>query len=171
MCEYESSEALAQAAEDFECSIDEVENYLDDEAGPVTFDECLWERVGEEFSSHPMLYASHFYIKENNEYKELTDLVIPNSINEIPEDLFMFFKCKSVVISQSVTRIKIGAFYGCQDIKKVYYVGTKSDFEKIVIDDFNNELLDADRYYYSEEKCIESGNYWHYVDGVPTIWK
>ena len=25
-------------------------------------------------------------------------------------------------------------------------------------------------YYYSDEKPTETGNYWHYVDDVPTIW-
>jgi hypothetical protein len=35
----------------------------------------------------------------------------------------------------------------------------------------NIELENAPRYYYSETEPTEPGNYWHYVDGVPTPWE
>ncbi len=34
----------------------------------------------------------------------------------------------------------------------------------------NSNLTSATRYYYSETTPTEAGNYWHYVDGVPTPW-
>ena len=32
-------------------------------------------------------------------------------------------------------------------------------------------MLKATVYFYSEEKPTEPGNYWRYVDGVPTPWE
>lgn len=53
----------------------------------------------------------------------------------------------------------------------VFYRGTKKDFEYIAIDEFRNEDFEsATKYFYSEEAPTEEGNYWHYVDGVETIW-
>jgi hypothetical protein len=40
----------------------------------------------------------------------------------------------------------------------------------IEIDSNNSKLTSATLYYYSETTPAESGNYWHYVDGVPTPW-
>ena len=48
---------------------------------------------------------------------------------------------------------------------------TCGDFEYIVIAVFGNEYFEsATKYFYSEEAPTEEGNYWHYVDGVETIW-
>ncbi|MBO4323293.1 MAG: hypothetical protein J5836_01380, partial [Clostridia bacterium] len=65
------------------------------------------------------------------------------------------------------------AFYGCSGLTKVYYKGMAEEWDNISINnegDYNNYLINATRYYYSEEEPTESGNYWHYVDGVPTEW-
>ena len=34
----------------------------------------------------------------------------------------------------------------------------------------NYALYKAQKYYYSENAPTTSGNYWHYVEGVPTVW-
>lgn len=34
----------------------------------------------------------------------------------------------------------------------------------------NNYPTDATTHHYSETPPTESGNYWHYVDGVVTVW-
>jgi hypothetical protein len=50
-------------------------------------------------------------------------------------------------------------------------MGTEEDWNKIDIDEnYNLYFICATRYFYSETQPIESGNYWHYVDGVPTPW-
>ena len=56
-------------------------------------------------------------------------------------------------------------------LTNVFYKGTKKDFEYIAIDVYGNEAFEsATKYFYSEEAPTEEGNYWHYVDGVETIW-
>ena len=76
----------------------------------------------------------------------------------------------SITIPDSVTSISIYAFYSCENLTSVYYTGTASEWEKIEIDFYNSDLTDATRYYYSETQPTDSGNYWRYVDGVPTVW-
>ena len=50
-------------------------------------------------------------------------------------------------------------------------MGTEKEWNAIDIEkDGNLYLIEATRYYYSENKPAAEGNYWHYVDGVPTIW-
>ena len=76
----------------------------------------------------------------------------------------------SIVIPDSVKIIGMGAFSDCDSLTNVYYGGSESEWENITIDSYNAELTNATRYYYSETEPTTSGNYWHYVDGVPTKW-
>ena len=80
----------------------------------------------------------------------------------------------SVTIGESVTSIGSEAFAYCSSIEAIYYVGTAEDWAKISISgEGNSSLREATLYYYVENKSdlpTDDGNYWHYVDGVPTIW-
>ena len=76
----------------------------------------------------------------------------------------------SIEIPDSVTSIGNFAFSGCTSLTTVYYGGTAEDWSTITIGYYNSYLTDATRYYYSETQPAEEGNYWRYVDGVPTAW-
>ena len=65
-----------------------------------------------------------------------------------------------------------------EDTVKVFYSGTNSEaWETIAIADGNGRL-DKDNitvkksviYYYSKTEPTEPNKFWHYVDGVPTVW-
>lgn len=43
-------------------------------------------------------------------------------------------------------------------------------WSKINIDSYNSNLTSATRYYYSETQPSDEGDYWYYVDGIPTVW-
>jgi hypothetical protein len=61
----------------------------------------------------------------------------------------------------------------CTSLTDVYFAGSEDVWNAISIDSNNpgnQELLSATRYYYSETAPTTEGNFWHYVDGVPTIW-
>ena len=76
-----------------------------------------------------------------------------------------------IVIPQSVISICNVAFNLCGSLKKVYYKGTKRDWNNIVIGNSNSDLLNADRYYYSETQPSDTQNkYWHFVDGEIVEW-
>ena len=102
---------------------------------------------------------------------EFTNITIPSLVRVITS--LAFGNCSNlttVVMSNSVTWIEVNAFMGCNRLSRVFYLGTESDRENIVIEKGDEPINLATWYYYSEEKPDTDGNYWHYVDGEPTIW-
>lgn len=107
----------------------------------------------------------------------LISIIIPNSITWI--DAFVFKDCDkltSIVIPDSVTDIYGMAFYGCCSLRSVYYCGTADKWNEIIIAGENTDLISirVTNYYFIENENDvpnDYGDYWHYVDGVPTIWE
>ncbi len=79
---------------------------------------------------------------------------------------------ESIVVTPSSLWIQIYAFDGCDNLKNVFYCGTEDNWDrKIDIDNNGNDALhNATVYFYSEIQPTDSGNYWHYVNNVPTKW-
>ncbi|MBO5457753.1 MAG: leucine-rich repeat protein [Clostridia bacterium] len=101
----------------------------------------------------------------------LTSVEIPDSVTSIGGGAFCgCSNLTSVEIPDSVTSIGYEAFVGCSSLTSVYYKGTASEWSAISIGWSNSSLTNATKYYYSETEPTEEGNYWHYVDGVPTKW-
>lgn len=101
----------------------------------------------------------------------LTSIDMSNFVTSIGS--FVFYDCRnltSVVIPGSVTSIGKSAFNCCVSLTSVYYVGTASEWGSITVDYDGSHLNFVTRYYYSETEPVEEGNYWHYVDGVVTVW-
>lgn len=104
--------------------------------------------------------------------RSLTHISIPDGTTGIGWETFRgCINLKSITMSRNVTYIGAYAFWYCS-LRIIYYKGTADDFKKITIDSYNSSLWDATKYYYSETKPTEEGNYWHYdTDGVtPVIW-
>ena len=99
----------------------------------------------------------------------LTSITIPNSVTSIGYCAFEYCtNLTSIIIPASVTRIGQYAFWGCEEVKRVYYGGTINQYASL------ENKPSGVVYYYSESEpnwAIGTGNYWHYVDGVPTIWR
>ena len=60
----------------------------------------------------------------------------------------------------------------CPNLTAVFYEGGVEDWNSITLDtmwDPTDYIADI-RYYYSENAPTTEGNFWHYVDDVPTIW-
>ena len=104
----------------------------------------------------------------------LTSVTIPDSVTIIGNSVF--YKCdalESLIIGSGVTSIGDGIiYYESYDakLKSVYYGGTAEDWNKIAIGEYNGNLTDAARYYYSATAPLEEGNFWHYIEDVPTVW-
>ena len=104
----------------------------------------------------------------------LEEIVIgPDSaLNVISQDVF--YDCTSlttIFLPKTVTNIIHNPFNGCTNLSVVYYGGTESDWNSInFFLDGNDKLKYATRYYYSETQPTTEGNFWHWVDGVPTVW-
>ena len=102
----------------------------------------------------------------------LESFTIPNSVTTINKSSFADnYDLTNIVIPVSVTNIDLNAFFNCIKLNIVYYHGTASDWSQISIHATNSYLQSATKYYYSETQPENTGNYWHYVDGIPTIWE
>ena len=144
--------------------------------------------------ANPMSYRN-FYLKENGEYKLVTDLIIPDTVTEIKQYAFCgcvnsisvklgnnvktigegaFWDCRyltNIIISNSVESIGYYAFYYCSKLTTVYYEGTESDWSNIDLCSDNDYFTNATRYYYSETQPDAEGNFWHYVNGEIVVWQ
>lgn len=103
----------------------------------------------------------------------LTSVTIPDSVTIIGNSVF--YKCdalESLIIGSGVTSIGNGIIYYETDakLKSVYYGGSAEEWNTIAIGKYNGNLTDATRYYYSATAPLEEGNFWHYIEDVPTVW-
>ncbi len=109
-------------------------------------------------------------------------------------DWYAFERCKSlkfVDVSEGIQKIDLGAFYGCTSLtsvvlpvsltrigqyafhscplEAVYFRGTQEQWLQI---SGSQTIPVSAVYFYSEEMpSASSGNFWHYVDGQPAIWR
>ena len=109
----------------------------------------------------------------------LTSVVLSDAITKI--GMRMFYKCEglqTVIISRGVKEFAHAVFDGCDQLKAIYYRGTQQEWEQIKItegppfvESTNPQFEGVTVYFLSESWPTEEGNYWHYVDGIPTPWK
>lgn len=70
------------------------------------------------------------------------------------------------VIGTGLTNIANECFKYCSKLKAIYLKGT----QEITLGEQNSSWDAATKYYYSATKPTTTGNYWHYVNGIPTPW-
>lgn len=109
-------------------------------------------------------------------------LIIPDAITHIEANAFESCpNLEALIIGSGVEKIEGAQALYSDNFNKIYYMGTQKQWEEIdivgrkvttggVSFDGNSNFLKATVYFYSEEEPTEEGNYWHYVDGVPTPW-
>lgn len=101
--------------------------------------------------------------------QSLEEIELPEGITSIGAYTFKYCSSlESIVIPSSVIMISSGAFDNCSLFDQVYYCGDAADWNDMII--YDDQINYADIYYYSESRPTGSGSYWHYVDGIPTIW-
>jgi len=81
----------------------------------------------------------------------------------------MCYKLTNVVIPKSVTVIGSYIFSQSTNVSAVFYQGSLSDWNKIDVGYFSN-ASQFTVYLYLDTAPVNTGSFWHYVDGVPTIW-
>lgn len=117
----------------------------------------------------------HFYL--DGDERETTNIKIPTGVTSISSYAFVNFPVETIIVPTSVTSIGYYAFAYTDSLnlinnpylQYVFYEGSKLDYSAIDISSdcgFDLSIV----YFYSETEPTESGNYWHYVNEVPTIW-
>ena len=79
-------------------------------------------------------------------------------------------KLEYVILGTQVTYIGGSAFSPGYPIVDVFYEGTEYDFDLNVLLSGRDSLTGTVLYFYSETPPTESGNFWHYVNGLPVKW-
>ncbi len=111
-----------------------------------------------------------------------TTFIIPNGTKTIKDQAF--YSCnnlESILIPSSVTKIGVNAFEYCSSLSIIFYSGDANTFKQIEftgsVNSGSSGWSRAEKYFYREdtpslnlEGTAYDGNYWHYVNGVPTIW-
>jgi hypothetical protein len=101
----------------------------------------------------------------------ITEIIIPDSVETIYNSFRDCKKLERIVFPVSVITVPNQTFIYCSSIKEVYYTGDELEWSAINISaDSAPYINQATVYYYTSSQPAESGNYWHYVDGVPTKW-
>ena len=91
--------------------------------------------------------------------------VIPDDVSTIGNYAFAYLTdLAEIIIPESVTKIGEGAFYKCTNLSDVYYSGSESQWNDIIIDSNNDYLLNANihfNYVETTGTCGENIN-WTY---------
>ncbi len=114
--------------------------------------------------------------------ESLSEISLPEGLEML--DDYAFSHCtslKEIIIPASLNYLGERVFYECTTLENIYFEGTKQQLGVLKAqNDYPTTLYDgttyasvlfanATVYCYAETKPI-SGNYWHYVNGIPTIW-
>jgi len=112
---------------------------------------------------------------ENNAFSGVTSLkevhiAEHSSLEYIGTRAFLNLNISSIHIPVSVSQIRDNAFWATS-LTRVYYGGTNQEqWDAIDIEVFNDPLINATKYFYSTTQPADQGNFWRFVDGVPTAW-
>ena len=96
---------------------------------------------------------------------------LPDTVTEIGANAF--YNCSSlidIVLSQRLERIREYAFQECNIIQKFFYHGSEDNWSLVKVYREGNYSLSENKIYYYSENQTAGGHYWHYVDGLPTVW-
>ena len=141
-------------------------------AFPNTLEVLYWDSDDTEQSGT----TDYGYVSSLTGCTKLKEVIIGENVHTLGTGVFAAGsyspgnKVNALVLPKSVTTIKAGAFYGWSSLNAIFYCGTAEEYSLISIAGSNGSINNATKYYYSEEEPTSEGNYWHYVNGVATIW-
>ena len=115
-----------------------------------------WYHVYSDVSESKLIEKDNFYYYDDGESLKLinylgfdSQVVLPDDMNGQQYELNRYAlwwlpNMTSVVIPKHITHIGLQTFDDCDNLTKVYYKGTESEWNSIVIDSGNNALLNAE---------------------------
>ena len=101
----------------------------------------------------------------------LENIVLPKELINIASGAFTGSKITSIVLPKSLWDIGDYAFDECSSLETIFYCCTKEEGLQYTKGHHDDKCFSSATFcYYSAEEPAEEGNYWRFVDGVPTKW-
>ncbi len=105
-------------------------------------------------------------------FSQIEEIVFSDNFTTIRQmAISRFANLKYVILPKALETFDVNAIVNCKNMKQIFYCGSDSDWKKVNV--ISNEIQAEPTYpvyFYSEAKPAGEGRYWHYVDGVPTVW-
>ena len=121
--------------------------------------------IGENVQSLPERLFNYSYAFST--YITSIDFSKNNFLYQIPSNMGnSLYKLEYIVLPNNLVNFGENSFENCTALTSIYYLGAESE-------SLNTKFPDKTIYYYiekAEDVPVDGGNYWHYVDGVITIW-
>jgi hypothetical protein len=120
------------------------------------------------------IYREAFANRNEYHNNPIYAVIIPDCVTKIHDRAFDgCSELEEIVIGKGVSNLGFGVFDSCSGLNAIYYNGTEYSWNRIYQYGWSdtNYFKETPRYYYSETAPTDNGNYWHYVNGVPTIWE
>ena len=98
---------------------------------------------------------------------------IPDGVTYLGSSAFLDCNALTyVILPKSIKQFGISIFD--YSTKEIFYNGNEEEWDSIEKSSsfsiFENYGQETTIYFYSETQPTKTGNYWHYVDNVRTIW-
>ena len=139
-----------------------------EEVGEYCFEACL-NLTSVQLSSSMKVLRTHLFASCNS----LAHLEIPEGVESTEFAIVEYCdSLKSVTFPSTLKSLGNQTFFYNWGIDYFYLKCSKETWEGI-LETYNNDYDGIDRpavLYYSEEAPTEAGDFWHYVNGVPTEW-
>ncbi len=121
--------------------------------------------IGENVQSLPERLFNYSYAFPT--YITSIDFSKNNFLYQIPSNMGnSLYKLEYIVLPNNLVNFGENSFENCTALTSIYYLGAESE-------SLNTKFPDKTIYYYiekAEDVPVDEGNYWHYVDGIITIW-
>ena len=156
----------------YEDEIIDVNTYVFTESITLTAE---WNDIRVSVNSLYLLEEEDSYTVLGINEEHTPNITIPNTYNGKPvtsissEAFKNINDIESVLFGINIITIETNAFLGCDSLQIIYFEGNENDWNN---NNFTNQFLNINIYYYSAEEPDSIGNYWFYEnDGIaPTIW-
>ena len=106
--------------------------------------------------------------------KKLSEIRFPATLECIYGNAFSGTGLREVILPASLEQLSEKAFHSCNSMTAVWYEGSPEEWQRWSIPLWKGKLdyskSTAVVYFYTETQPTAEGNYWRYVDGIPTKW-
>lgn len=120
------------------------------------------EKINKNAFANSAVTLVKYEIQKIEEAGEIKFIPSETGIELLGEGAFENTELKKIIIPRTVTKIEKNCFFSCDLLTEVYYEGTEEEFKNIVIEEGNEVIHNAKKYYYSKD--YEPGRWYYHCD-------